>query len=239
VIEQPLVVPAEPVTPRMRTDLQIIDLRFVDRGDRNKQTGPRFRVSVRNLNSQRATGAVNIATIGAIDLEDETLGKSVAHATVESIGPLEVAQIDIDLSRDVLQLAKGVNGEPIPFAELAVILDPEEQYDDVRPDNNVLVQSIDQIPHVDLKLLSLSHEKLKPNEELVVLGEGFQFEPGIVALVINDTPHKLSLTRWSPRRIEVQVPNFLLIAPVEAELIVLRPDDSTTEPKLVKLTPGE
>lgn len=241
IIQQPVVdapAPQQEVVeqPRIRTDLEVLDVRFIELGDASKNEGPRFRVFLKNHNNKFALPNVEIALIAGIDLGTEGTARKVEMGVIESIAAKGEANIDIRLPREVFTLAKDQAGNNVPFSQLAVIADPNEQFNDVKPENNVSVLGLDEVKHVDLKLEKLSSDKLQPTGKLVLTGEGFEFDAGAVALVINKKAYQMTVTEWSPTKIEATVPNFVLNQDMAAQLVVVRPDKTYTEPQLITLT---
>lgn len=129
---------------KIRTDLEVVGVKFVDFGNKKENTGPKFKIEVRNHNNKFSAESVSIAVIAAIDFKDDLLGRTAVEANIESIPPRGTAAIDVQLSREAYELISG-KGQTAIFAELAVIADPEQQFIDVRPENNVWVQDIDDI----------------------------------------------------------------------------------------------
>lgn len=133
-----------PVQRRIRTDLEVVDIRFVDFGDRDKNTGPSFKVCVRNHNNKFAANDVDVALVAAIDLDDANQGRVAETASIESIGPRQTVEIEIRLPRKSYELATR-DGQTAIFSEMAAIVDPDEKFMDVRPDNNLMIRDIDDI----------------------------------------------------------------------------------------------
>jgi hypothetical protein len=240
IIGQPVVAPVAPPASvaqdnRIRTDLEVLDVRFVDLGDAAKNEGPRFRVFLKNHNNKFALPNVEVALVAGVDLATEGTARKVKSEVIESIAAKGEASIDIRLPREVFSLAKDQQGNNVPFSGLAVIADPNEQFDDVKPENNISVLGLDEVKHVDLKLEKLSSDKLQATGKLVLTGEGFEFDAGAVALVINKKAYQMNVTEWSPTKIEATVSNFVVMQDIAAQLVVVRPDKTYTEPQTVTL----
>lgn len=229
-----------PTRQRLRTDLEIVDVRFLDLGQPldGRPSGPRFRIRVRNHNSRFAAEQAVVELAAGLDLADETSPLVSVQQVIPAIPPRGMADIDIALDPQALALAEDVDGNLIAFSELGVILDPEQQFDDVRPDNNVVVLGVDEIQHADLRLQAVSSRRLSPGSNLVLQGEGFQFEPGVVAVVVNKKAYPLTVTRWSPSRVEARLPSFQVEQPMRGQLVLVRPDKTSTEPLAVVLSPA-
>ena len=222
---------------RIRTDLEVLDVRFLDLGDTALNLGPRFRVTVHNHNNKFGVTDVELSLVAGIDLGDDAAPRTEASGVLSDIGPDQIASLDIRLSREALSLKTNNNESAQPFAQLAIVADPNEQLDDINPDNNVMVLNVDEVQHADLKLLSAEPAELTSEGLLTLTGEGFDFEPGTVALVVHGKAYSLDVAIWSPARIVAQLPRFSVRDVTAARLVVVRPDREYTQPLEVRLSP--
>lgn len=245
IIERPIVVtPSERVVVesqgstqrRIRTDLEVLDIRFVDLGDAESNAGPRFRVFLKNHNNRYSLNNVQVDLVAGTDFNDDDSPRQTVSGVVESIAPRGTASVDIQTSRDVLKMTHPKTGVTAAFSQLAAIADPDSSFEDVKPENNVVSRNLSEVQHVRLKVKKLANNQLKSSTPLTIQGEGFKFESGTVVLVINEKPYALKVTNWAPTQIDVTVPNFVLVNPVDAQLIVVRPDKSFSKPQAVSVS---
>jgi hypothetical protein len=224
--------PANP--PRQVVDLEVVAIRFVDLGDAEKGTGPRFRLSVRNK-GQEPVEAIPVVLMAGIDFQNPDLPTVQAEGSMERLAAGQTADVDVRLPRDAFELESDDAGEPVAFREVVAIADPLEFFEDLQPDDNVLLLSTTEIDAVELKVQGLSAQQLKAGETLVITGEGFGFSQGVVGIVIGNKPYVTEVLSWSSTQITVRVPRFVLVEPLDAQLIVVLADKQAARPHAIRL----
>ena len=244
IIQQPILIAPSPATTgdsapikvgpaKIRTDIEVTDIQFVDLGTQSKDSGPRFRVFVKNHNNRFAVEGIQVDLAGGIDLQQDQAPRVWSSGTIEKIEPRAVATVDIRLSPKALSLVNPLNGQTQPFSQLAAVVEENQNFEEVDTANNLLLKDLNEVQHVAIQLGENTPEKLRANQKLVLDGEGFQFEKGMVVLIIDQQVHSLQVENWTPVQIQATVPNFVLLDDVKADLVVVRPDKTHTEPQSV------
>jgi hypothetical protein len=117
-------------------DIELLDVRFVAKGD--GQTGPLYRVSIRNNGKADVTRSFSVALLASTtrDVKPES-PKTVA--TVKGIKAGAVKEMDVRLPAAVMNMGRNADGESVPFTWLFVVADCYNDLKDATPDNNMLV----------------------------------------------------------------------------------------------------
>jgi hypothetical protein len=113
-------------------DLQLVDVRLLDKGDASQQIGPRYRVTFRNAGSTPVDHEFNVAVVAAVDA-NLTANLPTSESRITSVPTGETTSVDLRLPASAFAMGKDSHSE---FAKLFVVVDSRSEVNDVNRDNN-------------------------------------------------------------------------------------------------------
>jgi len=124
----------EQVESAARLDLKLVEVRQVDVGDAAQESGPCYRVTVRNASSAVAAG-FEVSLLAGIDFEDLDETAEV-RARIERLDAGQELTIDLRLPATTFRLRTDAQGNETPYQVLLVAVDPQHETDDRAIENN-------------------------------------------------------------------------------------------------------
>ncbi|MGD9723008.1 MAG: hypothetical protein AB7O59_17445 [Pirellulales bacterium] len=117
-------------------DLEVLEVRQLDRGDSAKQLGAAYRVWLRNKSGVAVTTSFNvglIASIGRVPSTDSTFVMQRA----EKIDAGQTLAVDIRLPAKAYSMAQNADGQPVGFAFLTAVVDTHSEVEQADRQNDV------------------------------------------------------------------------------------------------------
>ncbi len=228
---EPVAVPAESY------DLQLLAVRFVDPGHPEEQLGPRYRVWLRN-NSEVPIEQPFSVRLFATAGEQLTPDAPHAGVRVQRIEAGEVQAVDIRLPVEVYAAGDEAAGEGAPFEFVHALVDANREIDEVDETNNGAVIPREDVLPVDPAAFELDTSEAAPGGEVIVAGEGFGPQPGVVLLHVGGLELTAEILGWYDLGVRIAIPELPVTAASEAELVVIRGDGAAANPLPLTVLPA-
>ena len=106
-----------------------------------------------------------------------------------------------------------------------------------RSANNGAVLARADILPVDPAAFSTDLTATSPGTALSVAGEGFGPEPGQVLISVGGQQIQAEIQGWYDLGVRFIVPNMVLSAPIDSEVLIVRGDRAVSNPLTVRLAP--
>lgn len=116
-------------------DLVLQNVEMVFAGDLASQQGPVYRVSVLNKSAVAVEDGFEVGLM-ATNGGDPDAQTPANGQRIETIGPGQVAVVDVQLPPAVLQMGKSSSGEPQAFSALIVVVDARQEIGEADKSNN-------------------------------------------------------------------------------------------------------
>jgi hypothetical protein len=217
-------------------DLQLAAVRFVDPGHPEEKLGPRYRVWFRNNSRQPIAQPFNVMLFASNDGR-LLAGLPQAGVRVTAAAPGDIQSVDIRLPADVLTMNRDEQGNPAPFAALHVLVDAGQEIREIVRTNNGATLKPAEILPVDPAAFDLQPTAAKPGSEVILAGEGLGPEPGQLLVHVGGRELQGEILGWYDLGVRWTVPNLVVAAPTEAEVIVVRGDGAATNPLKITISP--
>ena len=219
-------------------DLQLLAVRFVDPGHPEQQLGARHRVWFRNNGNQDIDRPFNVLVLVGNDdqLHDEL---PQAGVRVPSIEAGQTQSVDIRLSFDSSQQDLDDTADRVAFSYLHIVLDSDHEISEPQEDNNGIVLVRKDILPVDPAAFSTDVSAAKVGSLINIAGEGFGPEPGRVVVFVKGLELDAEIHGWFDLGVRVKLPALPVAYATEAELLVVRGDEATSEALPLTLLPAE
>ena len=227
----------EPVTiPAVERDLQLLAVRFVDPGHPEEKTGPRYRVWFRNNGVRPIAQPFNVMLFAG---NDDKLRATLPQAglRVTSIEAGETQSVDVRLPVEVYTMGRDAQGAPAPFSVLHVLVDAGREVPETTRTNNGTRLTPAEVLPVDPAAFELEPVVAKPGTEVLLAGEGFGPRPGRVLVQIDGKELDGEILGWYDLGVRLVLPKLAIVAPTEAEVIVVRGDGAAANPLKITITP--
>ncbi len=218
------------------SDLQLLAVRFVDPGHPEEQMGPRYRVWFRNNGSLPIAQPFDVMLLAGRNSR-LTANMPQAGVRVTGIDAGDVQSVDIRLPVEVYAMGRDARGNPVPFSVLQVLVDANREVAETSDANNGVLLSPAAILPVDPASFEMQPTAAKPGEEVLLAGEGFGPQPGRVLIQVNGREMDGEILGWYDLGVRWAVPHLTLIAPIEADVVVIRGDGAAANPVKITLTP--
>ena len=219
-------------------DLQLLAVRFVDPGHPEQQLGARHRVWFRNNGNQDIDRPFNVLVlVGNDDQLHDDLPQ--AGVRVPSIEAGQTQSVDIRLSFDSSQQDLDDTADRVAFSYLHIVLDSDHEISEPQEDNNGIVLVRKDILPVDPAAFSTDVSAAKVGSLINIAGEGFGPEPGRVVVFVKGLELDAEIHGWFDLGVRVKLPALPVAYATEAELLVVRGDEATSEALPLTLLPAE
>lgn len=218
------------------SDLQLVAVRFVDPGHPEQKSGPRYRVWFRNNGAMPVVQPFNVMLFAG---NDGRLAANLPQAGVRvtAIEAGDTQSVDIRLPIEVYAMGRDAQGQPVPFSTLHVLVDAGREVPDVTWINNGARLSPAEILPIDPAAFQSEPAAARPGEELVLAGEGFGPEPGQVLVHVGQQELQGEILGWYDLGVRLALPKAAILAPTEAEVIVIRGDGAAANPLKIAMNP--
>ncbi len=230
-------VDVEPVAvPEAHHDLQLLAVRMVDPGHPQEEVGPRYRVWFRNNSAQPVTTAFTVMLLAG---DDAALADDLPQAGVEvtAVEAGDTQSVDIRLPYEVMAMGRDEAGQPAPFSTLHVLVNAHRTVAEIDMENNGATLEADDVMLVDPALFAADPDSTVPGGEVVLAGEGFGPVPGQVLVYVGGRELEGEIAGWYDLGVQFQLPNVVLAAPTQADVVVVRSDGAVSNPLPVTLGP--
>jgi hypothetical protein len=219
-------------------DLQLLAVRMVDPGHPEEKLGPRYRVWFRNNSPRPITAPFSVMLFAS---NDNRFGEDLPRGGVRvtSIEAGDTQSVDIRLPIDVYTMNRDAEGQPAPFEFLHFFVDANREVNDVNLANNGAVVPRDEMLPVDPAAFEADPVQSRSGGEMIVAGEGFGPQPGQVLLNIENQEIQAEIAGWYDLGVKIVMPKLEIIAPTEAEVVVIRGDGAAANPLKVTLLPDQ
>lgn len=136
-----------PMESAAQLDLKLVAVRLVDTGDVAQETGPCYRITVRNT-SAAVADSFEVSLLAGIDFEtlDET---AEVRARIERLDAGEELTVDLRLPAMIGRLRTDAQGKETPYRALLVVVDPQQETRDRARENNRTVLDRKEIEPVE------------------------------------------------------------------------------------------
>jgi hypothetical protein len=208
----------------------------VDPGHPEEKLGPRYRVWFRNNSAVPITQPFNVALLAGNDARPAA-NMPQAGVRVTSIEAGDTQSVDIRLPVEVYQLNPNAPAGQPPFTALHVMVDADREVADVtRINNGARLSPADVLP-VDPAAFELEPAAAKPGDEVLLAGEGFGPQPGQVLVHVAGKEFEGEIVGWYDLGIRWTLPKMTILAPTQAEVIVIRGDGAAANPLRINILP--
>jgi hypothetical protein len=117
------VTPATTVQPTVQAiDLELVEVRQLDRGDLAKGQGPAFRVTVRNKTGEVLPVPFTVALVGSIG-RVPAADSAFAASRVNGLPAGQSLEVDVRLPATAFKLGLNADGQPVAFTWLTAVVD--------------------------------------------------------------------------------------------------------------------
>ena len=217
-------------------DLQLVAVRFVDPGHPEEKLGPRYRVWFRNNGAEPIVQPFNVMLFAG---NDDRLAANLPQAGVRvtAIEAGDTQSVDIRLPMEVYTMGRDAQGRPVPFSTLHVLVDANREVPEMTRINNGARLIPAEILPVDPAAFEVEPAAAKPGQELVLAGEGFGPEPGQVLVHVGQQELQGEILGWYDLGVRWTLPKAAILAPTEAEVIVIRGDGAAANPLKIAISP--
>ncbi len=107
-------------------DLELVDVRQLDRGDLAKDQGPAYRVTLRNRTGEAIAKAFNVGLAASIGRQ-LTPEAAFAATRVEGLQANQMLTVEVRLPAKALNLGANADGQPVPFSFLTAVADSHQE----------------------------------------------------------------------------------------------------------------
>jgi hypothetical protein len=132
VVEQP----AATVQPAAQSvDLELLEVRQIDRGDAAKNQGPAYAIMLRNTTGEAVPQSFTVAlaaSIGRVPAADTVF----ASTRVEGLKVGQPATVEVRLPASALKIGVNADGQPVPFSWLTAVVDPQMEVEQSDREND-------------------------------------------------------------------------------------------------------
>lgn len=230
-------VDVQPVVVQQQYDLQLLAVRFVDPGHPEEHLGPRYRVWLRNNSNQPVTRPFNVTLVASSEARPRP-DSPQAGVRVMSIEAGDTQSVDIRLPFEANQLGRDAAGQAVPFSTLHVLIDANREVPDANRSNNGASLARAEVLPVDPAAFEVDPTTVQGGGDVVLAGEGFGPEPGMVIVQIGAQEIEGEILGWYDLGVRVRLPNLLMAGPAKADLIVIRGDGAAANPLQITVSPG-
>jgi hypothetical protein len=128
--------PAQPAAQPI--DLEVLEVRQLDRGDMARNLGPAYRVMLRNKSGAAVMQQFNVALIASLGRMPSA---DSAYATLR-VGGLEAGQalsVDLRLPAKAYKLGLNAEGQSVPFSWLLTAIDTDQEVSQADRANDIMI----------------------------------------------------------------------------------------------------
>jgi hypothetical protein len=136
VTEEPVTdVPATEPKTTSEFDVELVNVKLLNAGDREAQTGPTFQVTVRNAGLKDLERFL----VSLVACKDSQIDSSSLHTSmaVEQLAAGEEKVLELTLPVESLSLNRDAAGRPAPFSTLIAAVDSDERVNEGDEENNL------------------------------------------------------------------------------------------------------
>ncbi|MBL9080442.1 MAG: hypothetical protein JNK76_01460 [Planctomycetales bacterium] len=177
-------------------DLELHDLKLVDRGD--ETMGPAYRLSVRN-NSQRGTLGSMIAVLMASQDAQPTADSPYATFEVPTLAAGQMTTVDI-------RLPQIVSAESDAFSYLTAAVGTPAGFTDTDESNNMAAFDRSSVSSIPAKITGVSVDETAGR--MILEGEGFGSDFGKLFLTVDGRRYEATVSAWGPTMVYFTVDGF-------------------------------
>jgi hypothetical protein len=140
----PQAVTAGTAVPSTGTDLELVEVRQLDRGDMSKNLGPAFRLTLRNTSGAKVTQSFNVALMGSIG-RVATPDSAVTTVRLEGLPAGQAHAVDVRLPAKSYTMGVNADGQQVPFTWLTAVLDTDGEVPQSSRDNDFAIMNRSEI----------------------------------------------------------------------------------------------
>jgi hypothetical protein len=119
-------------------DLELVEVRQIDRGDVAQQLGPAYRITLRNRTGAAVAQQFNVALAGSIGRE-VTADSAMNLVRVEGLEAGQSLTVDLRLPATAYNMGLNADGQPVPFTWLTAMVDTHQEVEQTDRDNDYTV----------------------------------------------------------------------------------------------------
>jgi hypothetical protein len=143
VVQQPIYVPAPPVAAEpqqtaLPLDLELVEIRQLDRGNMAQNLGPAYRVTIRNKNGAAVTHEFNVALAASLGRQ-AAADSAFGMVRVNGLEAGQMLSVDVRLPAKALQLGQNADGQSVSFAYLTAVADSHQELPESDRANDFMV----------------------------------------------------------------------------------------------------
>jgi hypothetical protein len=135
-VSQPVV--AEPQQTALGMDLELVEVRQLDRGDMAKNLGPAYRVMIRNKNGAAVTGQFNVALAASLGRQ-ATSDSAFAMTRVNGLEAGQMLAVEVRLPAKAWSLGQNADGQSVAYAYLTAVADSHQELAESDRSNDFMV----------------------------------------------------------------------------------------------------
>jgi hypothetical protein len=131
-------------------DLELLEVRQLDRGNMAKNEGAAYQVTLRNKNGQAVTKEFNIglaASTGRLATKDSVF----AMVRVHGLDAGQTLTVDLRLPAKAFNMGLNADGQPVPFTWLTAVTDTHQEIEQLDRQNDFVVMNRGEIVMVAAK----------------------------------------------------------------------------------------
>jgi hypothetical protein len=125
---------AQPVAAQP-IDLELLEVRQLDRGDLAKKLGPAYRVLLRNKTGEAVTQQFNVALVASLGRQ-ATADSAFAISRVHGLEAGQTLSVDVRLPAKAFNMGLNADGQPVPFGWLTAVADSHQEVSQADREND-------------------------------------------------------------------------------------------------------
>ena len=119
-------------------DLELLEVRQLDRGDAAKQLGPAYRLMLRNRTGEAIGSPFNVALAASIGREP-TADSAFAVQRIEGLQAGQTLTVELRLPAKAYAMGQNADGQSVPFAYLTAVVDSHQELPESDRENDYMV----------------------------------------------------------------------------------------------------
>jgi hypothetical protein len=139
-VVQPVYTVSQPVVAEPQQavlDLELVEVRQIDRGDISQNLGPAYRVMIRNKSGAAIAQQFNVGLAGSIGRQ-ATQDSALALVRVDGLEAGQMLTVDVRLPAKAYNLGLNADGQAVPFAYLTALADMNQELPEADRSNDFM-----------------------------------------------------------------------------------------------------
>jgi hypothetical protein len=121
-------------------DLELVEVRQLDRGDLAQDMGPAYRVTIRNKTGEAVPVPFTVALVGSIG-RVPAADSAFAASRVNGLQAGQSLTVDVRLPATAFKLGLNADGQPVPFTWLTAVVDSHMEVEQADRQNDFVTMN--------------------------------------------------------------------------------------------------